>query len=206
MQLCRRDVEVSGVAGHNERRAIHGLGGTKSNAVPQMVQNCDIILNKYVTSAFKTSPAAWASKHARLWAITNVQTSVHMTAESIMEGFPDPSGGWHRLVVQVNRFLEIPQEKKWNSQLWPFGSYFPFNHPVLVSHPRVLQDLLVAMAQALSRLATLPSPPSPTETINYPRATQSTSSSRAMTRTTAIQPKFRTLRIGLRLRCARWQP
>ncbi|KAK4212694.1 hypothetical protein QBC37DRAFT_401245 [Rhypophila decipiens] len=91
-------------------------------------------LKGILASSMGTSPAAWASKHARLWAIANAQTSIHIATETLVEILHNDK--WTDLVSEVNSTFSLTQDKRWDGVLWPY----------------------VAMAQALSRFAALPAP------------------------------------------------
>ncbi|KAK1833511.1 hypothetical protein QBC39DRAFT_401416 [Podospora conica] len=119
-----------------------------ANAVYDAVDALHNLLEKtsFITDAVSTHRAAWASKYARLWAIENATQCIHMTAQSFVEKLEESA--WKSddpanpgVVDKINAAFGLPPDKQWDGVLWPY-------------------DLLVALAKALSRLATLPAPAS----------------------------------------------
>jgi hypothetical protein len=67
----------------------------------------------------ETNPAAWASKYARLYAISNATEPIHMTAKSLVESFDDDK--WNDAVAEINKNFKFPADKQWDGILWPYG-------------------------------------------------------------------------------------
>jgi len=97
------------------------------NAVAEMVRNLGRVLDKppTVPGYVEATAAAWASKHARLYAIANAKSSIHMTAESLVERLKD--NDWEGVVAKVNSAFGIPDDTKWDGTLWPYGNYTPLS-------------------------------------------------------------------------------
>ncbi|KAF7167881.1 hypothetical protein CNMCM5623_001028 [Aspergillus felis] len=97
-------------------------------------------------SQFNVTPAAWASKHARLHAISSATSSIHMTQQTFVNFFENGTSAYDRMRQTINDRLHLSgTPASWDGNIWPF-------------------DLLVAFAKALSRIAKRPQPaPDPSD-------------------------------------------
>ncbi|KAK3312683.1 hypothetical protein B0H66DRAFT_378894 [Apodospora peruviana] len=123
------------------------------NAVAELVAIAELLLEgtPSLASVVGTHAAAWASKYARLYAIKNAKTSIHMTAQTLVDrlafddwkGHDSDKAKNKGVVDDLNGAMGFTDAQAWDGDIWPY-------------------DLLSAFSKALSRLAKLPAP-TPTE-------------------------------------------